>query len=206
MNVASPAASRRPYRMRRRAASVDATRRRITEAAVRLHTTVGPSQASLSAIAEAAGVTRVTLYRHFEDADQLFAACMGHWRTLHPPPDPAEWSSVSAFEPRLRRAIGELYDWYRANADDLFPIYRDAAHTPASNRARRRATNEQMADAILAGTRAPAGDRGRLRAAVLHVVGFWTWRSLSVEGRLRPREAVETAVGFVLSARGAQGR
>lgn len=202
----SPADERRPYRMRRRAASVDATRRRITEAAVRLHTTIGPSRASLSAIAEAAGVTRVTLYHHFRDADELFAACMGHWRALHPPPDPTAWTSLEAFEPRLRRAIGELYDWYRANADDLYPIYRDAAHTPASNRARRRATNEQAADAILAGLRIAAGERRRVRAAVLHVVGFWTWRSLSVEGGLAPVEAVETALGFVLSVRSGRHR
>jgi AcrR family transcriptional regulator len=192
--------------MRRRAESVDATRRRITEAAVHLHTTVGPSQASLSAIAEAAGVTRVTLYRHFEDADELFAACMSHWRALHPPPDTAAWETVDGLEPRLRRAIRELYDWYRANADDLYPIYRDAAHTPASNRARRRATNEQAAEAILAGIRVGAEEGRRLRAVVLHVVGFWTWRSLAVEGGLSPRAAVETAVGFVLSARSRKPR
>ena len=43
--------------MGRRAERVDETRERITEAAVRLHTTVGLSRASIAAIAEAAGVT-----------------------------------------------------------------------------------------------------------------------------------------------------
>ena len=200
--MATSGTERRPYRMRRRAESVDATRHRITEAAVHLHTTVGPSRASLSAIADAAGVTRVTLYRHFQHADDLFASCMSHWRALHPPPDTAAWTSLEDFEARLRRAISELYDWYGANADDLYPIYRDSAHTPASNREHRRASHEQAADAILAGSR--TGSRGgrRLRAAVLHVVGFWTWRSLVVGGGLSAREAVETAVAFVLSARG----
>ena len=37
----------------------------ITEAAVRLHTSVGPSETSFPAVAQAAGVTRLTLYRHF---------------------------------------------------------------------------------------------------------------------------------------------
>ena len=58
----------RPYRMQRRAAQVDETRLKITEAAVRLHTTVGPSQTSIAAVAEEAGVTRLTVYRHFADS------------------------------------------------------------------------------------------------------------------------------------------
>ena len=69
----------RPYRMRRRAEQVDETRLRITEAAVRLHTTVGPAHTSIAAIAEAAGVTRLTVYRHFADLDTLFEACTAHW-------------------------------------------------------------------------------------------------------------------------------
>ena len=58
-------ASRRPYVMRRRADLVDATRERITAAAMRLHTSVGPSGASIAAIAAEAGVTRLTVYNHF---------------------------------------------------------------------------------------------------------------------------------------------
>lgn len=190
----------RRYQMRRRAERVDRTRLRITEAAMQLHTTVGPSAASLSGIAERAGVTRVTLYRHFADADELFAACMGHWRSLHPPPDVGAWGAVPDFEIRLRLAIGQVYAWYDENAGDLYPIYQDAAHTPASNRAARRATNERMTDAILDGVTASAAERRRLRAAVRHVVGFWTWRSLSVDGELSQREAVRLAVAFVLAA------
>ena len=56
------AAARRTYRMQRRAELVDATRQRIVEATVRLHTTVGPANASIAAIAEEAGVTRLTVY------------------------------------------------------------------------------------------------------------------------------------------------
>lgn len=166
-----------------------------------LHTTVGPSAASLSGIAERAGVTRVTLYRHFADADALFAACMGHWRGLHPPPDADTWRAVAPFEARLRLAVAELYAWYEQNAGDLYPIYRDAAHTPASNREARRANNERMVNAILDGVTATGAARRRLRAAVLHVVGFWTWRSLSVDGQLSRREAVDLAIAFVLAAR-----
>ena len=199
--MANDPGRRRHYRMRRRAELVDKTRLRITEAAMQLHTTVGPSAASLSGIAERAGVTRVTLYRHFADADALFAACMGHWRGLHPPPDAGTWRAVSDFEARVRLALGELYAWYDENASDLYPIYRDAAHTPASNREARRANIERMTDAIIAGVTVSAAERRRLRAAVRHVVGFWTWRSLSVDGQLSRREAVDLSFAFVLAAR-----
>src|SRR6476620_6177725 len=82
----------RPYRMRRRAEHVDETTRRITEAAVKLHTTVGPSKASIAAIAEEAGVTRLTVYRHFGDAEAVFMACMAHHASLYPWPVSSAWS------------------------------------------------------------------------------------------------------------------
>lgn len=186
--------------MRRRAELVDRTRLRITQAAMRLHTTVGPSKASMSSVAEEAGVTRLTLYRHFPSMDELFGACMGHWRSLHPPPDPRAWTQIDEFEPRVRRALSELYRWYEANGEDLYPIYRDAAHTPASNRAARRASNDRMVDALLAGKSVHGAGRRRVRAALAHVVAFWTWRSLAVDGGLSARQAVELATTFVMAA------
>lgn len=167
---------------------------------MRLHTTIGPSKASMSAVAEEAGVTRLTLYRHFASMDELFGACMGHWRSLHPPPDPLAWTQIDDFEPRVRRALSELYRWYEANSEDLYPIYRDAAHTPVSNRAARRASNARMVDALLAGNSGRGAGRRRLRAALAHVVGFWTWRSLSVDGGLSARGAVDLAARFVMTA------
>jgi AcrR family transcriptional regulator len=186
--------------MRRRAEHVDRTRLRITQAAMRLHTTVGPSKASMSAVAEEAGVTRLTLYRHFPSMDMLFSACMGHWRSLHPPPDPLAWTQIAEFEPRLRRALSEQYRWYEANSDDLYPIYRDAAHTPASNRAARRASNDRMVDALLTGITIRGAARRGVRAALAHAVSFWTWRSLAVDGGVSAREAVALATAFVIAA------
>jgi AcrR family transcriptional regulator len=184
--------------MGRRRELVDQTRQRITEAAVRLHTTIGPSETSMSAVAEEADVTRLTLYRHFASKDELFQACMGHWRSRHPPPDPAAWTAITPFDARVRRALADLYAWYAANGDELFPIYRDAAHTPDSNQRARKATNDRMADAILNGVPIAGAARRRLRAAVGHVIGFWTWRSLVVDQGLSTREAGALAADFVL--------
>lgn len=203
--VSSPKAPRhvsprRPYRMEKRSQSVDQTRRRITEAAVRLHTSVGPSEATMTAVAAKAGVTRLTLYRHFPSKDELFGACMTHWRSLHPPPDPDRWRSIPAFEERLRTALSELYGWYAENEGDLYPIYRDAAHTPQSNRLARRQTNERQADAIVGDLDARPAARRRLRAAIGHVVSFWTWHSLEVGQGISTLEAAAMAAEFVLAA------
>ncbi len=168
---------------------------------MRLHTTIGPSNASMSSVAEGAGVTRLTLYRHFPSMDELFGACMGHWRSLHPPPDPLTWTQIAEFEPRLRRGLFELYRWYEANGEDLYPIYRDAAHTPASNRAARRASIDRMVDALLVGISVRGAARRRLWAALAHVVAFWSWRSLAVDGGLSAREAVDLAATFVIASR-----
>ena len=65
-------AATRQYRLGRRADQQAQTRQRIVEAAVDLHTTVGPAATSISAIAERAGVQRHTVYAHFPDETVLF--------------------------------------------------------------------------------------------------------------------------------------
>jgi AcrR family transcriptional regulator len=47
--------------MRARQDSVEQTRRQITEATMRLHERVGPAATTVSAIAQEAGVTRLTV-------------------------------------------------------------------------------------------------------------------------------------------------
>jgi AcrR family transcriptional regulator len=183
--------------MQRRASHVDETRRRITQAAVGLHTTIGPSATSFTAVAAAAGVTRLTLYRHFATPDELFAACMNHWRAEHAPPDVDAWRTVRSFEARVRRAVAEVYAWYAENGDQLYPIYRDAAFAPASTHRARRENTERMTDAIFADGSQPAS--GPLRAAIAHVLGFWTWRSLAVDEGCSMSEAVDLGVQFVLA-------
>jgi len=76
----------RPYRMSKRAEQVAYTRLRIVEATVELHGTIGPAGTTVMGIAEQAGVTRATVYRHFPDEDALFRACSAHWRARQDPP------------------------------------------------------------------------------------------------------------------------
>jgi len=186
--------------MGRRAQLVDGTRQRIVEAAIELHTTIGPARTTISALAETAGVTRVTVYRHFPDEDELFAACRNHWIELHPPPDPLGWQRLPPDAERIRFALGELYGWYRRHGDELFPIHRDRTAMPASVQQAMRVADEQLAGALVAGF----GGRGRARrrrlAAAGHAVRFLTWHSLAVDQGLSDAEAAELAACFVTCA------
>src|SRR2546421_563163 len=121
---------KRPYRMKRRAESEARTRRRITESAVELHGTLGPSRTSISAVAERAGVRRSTVYRHFPDEPALFAACSAHWRAANPTPDVGRWAAIEDPGERLRRALEELYGYYRRTDGMLANLLRDEATMP----------------------------------------------------------------------------
>ena len=199
----------RPYRMGRRAEQVDETRQRITEAAVRLHTTVGPAHTSISAVAAEASVTRLTVYRHFADLDALFGACMAHWSARNPRPDAAAWLAIPGLDERARRAFGELYGWYRDHADELYPLYRDAAAMPLSALRSREAGNQALADALVVGhaDTISDGDGRLLRVVARHLVDFWTWHSLVIAQGLDDPEAVEIAVRLLAAmAGGRRGR
>src|SRR5919106_6689736 len=76
--------TKRKYELKKRAEEMAETHRRITEAAVELHGSVGPSRTTLSAVAKRAGVERRTLYRHFPTEADLFKSCSSHYFTANP--------------------------------------------------------------------------------------------------------------------------
>ena len=88
----------RKYELKERAEHVADTRRRIVEATVALHEQVGPARTTVSAIADRAGVQRLTVYRHFPDERTLFEACSGHWSSQNPLPDPRAWAEIDDAE------------------------------------------------------------------------------------------------------------
>jgi AcrR family transcriptional regulator len=183
----------RPYRKRRRAEQEKATRTRIVEATVHLHRTVGPARTTISAIAERAGVQRLTVYRHFPDERELFAACGQAFGEADPPPDPGAWTAIDDRDERLRTALRKLYAWYARNADMLANVERDAPRMPALAEA---ADSTPYVEAMKGVLRRPGRRRKLEEAALGHALAFSTWHSLTQEG-LSDREAVEVIVGLV---------
>ena len=192
----------RTYELKRRAERQQETRQRIVDAAVELHTTVGPARASLAAIAERAGVTRPTVYAHFPDADSLFRACAGHVRATVPPPDTTAWHSIHDPAERLEVALGALYDYYARLEPLLENIERDAPLLPIVREmnAYRVRYFEDARELLLAGWPTRGRARTRLRAALGHAIGFRTWQSLVRRQGCHTGEAVELMIGFVRGA------
>jgi AcrR family transcriptional regulator len=186
-------AKTRTYELKRRAERQDETRRRIVDAAVALHTTIGPSQTTIQAIAEKAGVTRPTVYAHFPDARSLFAACSGQVGETTPPPDPAPWRAIADPSERLERALTDVYAYYE-QLEQLFDnVERDAPLMPviAELKALRVQSIERARDVVLEAWQVDRAARRRVRQAIGHGLQFTTWRSLVREQGCSTREAVE---------------
>jgi AcrR family transcriptional regulator len=189
--------TKRQYTLRERARRQEETRLRIAEAALRLHSTVGPAATTISAVAELAGVERLTVYRHFPDQNALFAACRGLHLERDPPPDPSSWRSIRDPEARLRRALGELYGRYRRNAVLLGNLRRDSDAVPRFVARRNAEAMDASVDVLLEGWRVRGPRRARTRAAIRHAADYGTWRSLAKENGLPDEEAVGLMVSLV---------
>jgi AcrR family transcriptional regulator len=175
---------------------MDRTRARITRAAIELHGTIGPAATTLSAVAERAGVTRATLYRHFPDEDALFKACSAEWRSANPAPDPAQWIAIRDPYARLAEALPTLYGWYRSAEAMRANLLRDLAVLPAGIRTGIESYPRAVADVLDAGWPRPSRLR---RAAIGHGVAFETWQSLAHEGLTDP-EAAQLIIGLIKTA------
>jgi AcrR family transcriptional regulator len=159
----------------RRAEAEEATRLRIVSALMELHEEIGPARTTVSAVAERAGVERVTVYRHFPDEPSMLRACSAHWSSLHPPPA----IDVEGDEPLsvCRRAVLRLYRWYRENEAMLTRVNRDAESMPVV--AELIAPFAVWLDRLAADLDRNWRTRSSRRAATIrHALDFSTWRSL----------------------------
>jgi AcrR family transcriptional regulator len=192
--------------LRKRAADVDGTRQRIVEATVALHGTVGPAETTIAAIAERAGVTRQTVYRHFPDEDALFATCSSHWLSRQTPTNPALWAQIDDPIERTRAGLTDLYRFYRAGEAMLTKVYRDKLRLPASRQAELENQDRQLLNLFLAGYSPAASRLDHLKPVIGHAISFWTWRSLCLDFGLTNADAVELMVGLVGVVLASQGK
>lgn len=192
----------RPYRKKQRARQEAETRRRITEAVVDLHRTVGPAHTTVTEVAKRAGVGRMTVYNHFPTEADLIEACSTHWSSRNPLPDPTEWAEIEDVDERLARGLRELYAWYADTEDMMGKVLRDAPIVPPLGdlmEERWWALVDQMCAILLQDRGLKGQQRKRALAALRVALDFSTWRTLTAEG-LSHSAAACLAARFVISA------
>ncbi|MGE3076735.1 MAG: TetR/AcrR family transcriptional regulator [Dehalococcoidia bacterium] len=170
----STTAERRRYEMRRRQDDIAETRKRIVEAAVDLHGSVGPAHTTFSAVAERAGVQRSTVYRHFADEEALFGACTSHWLAQNPWPSVEDWARHGPGEDRLAFALKQLYGYFERNEQMLANSFRDIQVMPSF-------VGEFMG-AQLAAYRQCLSEGWKIGPLAGFVIDFRTWQALRDAG------------------------
>ena len=183
----------RKYELKLRATRQEATRQRIVEAAVELHEKLGPARTSISAIAERAGVERLTVYRHFATEEEIFQACSAHFNALHPFPDFPAWEAID--EPFARLALGltELYRYFAETERMLSAVIRDTPSTPAMHEPVAHLQQElhAMFDLLVTGFAMSGIAAERVQLPIRLATDFQTWQIMVGEQGINTAEAVD---------------
>ena len=193
----------RTYTLKRRAEQQAETRQRIVEAAVELHSSVGPALTTISMVAERAGVQRHTLYAHFPDERSLSLACSALAMERDPLPDPEPWRATTDRRERLRAGLEAIYGWYERNAKLAACVLRDAEYHELTREmiTLRQAPTMKAYHEVL-GAKLNAAQRAMLHLAL----SFFTWRSLVRESGMKQTAAVAAMVYAIAGAKGASRR
>jgi AcrR family transcriptional regulator len=189
----------RRYELKKRAERQEQTKRRIIEAAMELHEAIGPARTTITAIAERAGVGRLSVYRHFPDEPTLLAACSGLYWEHNPAPEPTTWECITDPLARLRTALRQSYAYHRQTEPMIRRALADVGDQPVM--APYYEHWRKAADVVTAGWRTRGRERKRLRAAVGHALSFTTWRSLTHEQGLSDEAAIELVVRLLTHLR-----
>lgn len=187
----------RKYELKSRAERQQETRQRIVAATVELHEELGPARTSISAIAERAGVERLTVYRHFATEGEIFQACSAHFRTLHPLPDLTAWEAIADPWARLERGLTDLYHYFAETERMTSAVLRDAPTTPAMDKPVARFQN---AFAEMVGLLAASFTSAWARLAICLAVDFRTWQIMVREQGMDVSDAVAYQLQIVRCA------
>lgn len=189
----------RKYTLGKRAEAQAETRRRIVEATVELHGTIGPANTTVSMIAEKAGVQRHTFYAHFPDERSVMMACSGHVMERDPLPDAAPWRALATPEERLQAGLREIYDWFDRNAGVIGCALRDGEHHElvAEINALRMGPSIATYHETLG-----KGLNAKQTAMLTLALNFFTWRTLARDAGLSHKDAVAIMTQAILAQTG----
>ena len=133
--------SPRRYRMGARAQTINRTRQAIVEAARTLHGERGLAATGWDDIAERAGVSTATVYRHFPSVAELIPACARTVFDIIKPPTVEEasatFASLDSAGDRFERLIRYSCHCYEAGAAWLHAAHRERDFVPELDEALR---------------------------------------------------------------------
>jgi len=180
------------------------TLRRIVAATVELHKEKGVMASTHAEIAERAGVSVPTVYKHFPTRHDLLPACMGCVEKDAPAVDPATICAAPDLDGRLTRMVDAIHARYRY----FHPWYRwapvDAPYLPEVAAAVEAANEEleRLVRGVLTKGSGISLSRDKM-ALVLVLLDYATWLRMS-ELLVRPKavsKAVVQALRLVISTR-----
>lgn len=183
--------------MASRAEAVAETRARIVDAAKELHAAQGVLPTGWDEIAERAGVSTATMYRHFPSLAELIPACARSVFDIIEPPGLKEagqkFSAGGSAEDRLEEFVRASCSCYSKGREWLHAAHRERDFVPELDAAL------QLLDDSLETLVAAAAQR-RLsrveRRSLFALCDFPFWRSLTARG-LTDRQAEEEIVRLV---------
>jgi AcrR family transcriptional regulator len=188
----------RKYKKTKRAVQQEQTRERIVEATVSLHEELGPASTSIKAIAERAGVQRLTVYRYFPDNLSLFQACTSHWLSFNPPPDAADWLEIAVAKERTSTALLAFFRYYRGTETMWTGAYRDVEDISALREVLKGFEGhiDQVRDGLLAPLKLKGKSKQQLSITLRHCLRFSTWQSLKREN-LKDKQIVDLVMAWL---------
>jgi AcrR family transcriptional regulator len=176
--------SPRTYNMEKRAAAAEATRRRILEATLALHTEQGIHPTSLQDVAERADVALGTVYRHFPTMDELVHGCGKLAMQLMGLPEPSEvparFEGARTPSERLELLVGEVAGIYRDWAIAFHRVRESRDHFQRVARDYR--AMQGLIDAFVDEALRPLRPRRDERAAVRALLDDRVWQVLLDRG------------------------
>jgi AcrR family transcriptional regulator len=184
--------------MRRRAAAVEATRRRILEATSACHRERGMTVTGMDDVARRAGVAIGTVYRHFPTLETLVGACgavfMDRFALPEPQHAPELFRGARTRQQRLSRLVDVLAERYRGGALGFVRVREAKDAFEATAAAHQRI--ERSLDALVAEALRPLRYSAPRRQALRALVDPRVWQSL-IEHGSDPDSAQRTLYAIV---------
>ena len=187
--------------MRRRAAAVAETRRRIVAATKAVHDEQGVLATTLEDIARRADVSVGTVYRHFPTLEDLLRECGAHVMEILRPPASEDAGAIfqdaRTLPERIQRLVVEAFALYERGAATIEVIRRERDYFHPLERAYERI--EASLDALVREALAPFAPDARSLAVARALIDVRVWQALGEQGL--SGEAAAEVVGELLLCR-----